>query len=63
MQGNVRLGNTAHEVLAGLDAEDSNVYRRDLICGSNVGGFNVYDPVYGHLPHSSDISTATSAIC
>jgi len=60
MQGNVRLGNTAHEILAGLDAEDSNIYRRDLIRGSNVGGFNVYDPVYGRLPHSTDISPENS---
>lgn len=60
LQGDLRWGATRHEILAGLDVEDSNIFRRDLIRGSNAGGFNVYDPVYGLLPNSTNIDAAQS---
>ncbi len=60
LQGNVQWGGVRHEILAGFDAEDSDIYRRDLIRGANAGGFNVYDPVYGLLPHSTNIDPAQS---
>ncbi len=61
LEGQLQAGGMTHEILAGLDAEDSNIFRRDIIRGSNSGGFNVYDPVYGNLPHATSIDEAQSA--
>lgn len=60
LQGQVQWGGLRHEILAGFDAEDSNIYRRDLIRGANAGGFNAYNPVYGLLPHSTNVDPAQS---
>ncbi|QIL73792.1 TonB-dependent siderophore receptor (plasmid) [Diaphorobacter sp. HDW4B] len=60
LQGNVQTGSIRHDILAGFDAEDSNIYRRDLIRGSNAGGFNVHDPVYGLMPNSTNVDAAQS---
>lgn len=60
LQGNLQWGGVHHEILSGLDIEDSDSYRRDLIRGSNSTGFNVYNPVYGLLPYSTTISAADS---
>lgn len=61
LEGKLQAGGMTHEILAGLDAEDSNIFRRDIIRGSNSGGFNVYDPVYGNLPNATSIDEAQSA--
>lgn len=60
LQGNVQWGGLRHDILTGLDLEDSDIYRRDLIRGRNNSGFNVYDPVYGQMPNSTSISAADS---
>jgi len=59
-QGSVEAGGLRHELLTGLDLEDSNIYRRDLIRGSNDSSFNIYNPVYGRLPYSTAVSAADS---
>ena len=61
LQGQVQAAGIKHDILAGFDAEDSNIFRRDIIRGSNSGGFNVYDPVYGLLPNSTNIDATQSA--
>ncbi|GAB2830862.1 TonB-dependent siderophore receptor [Comamonas piscis] len=61
LEGKLQAGGMTHEILAGFDAEDSNIFRRDIIRGSNSGGFNVYDPVYGNLPNATSIDEAQSA--
>ncbi|MFY9479358.1 MAG: TonB-dependent siderophore receptor [Aquabacterium sp.] len=60
LQGQVNWAGLQHEILVGLDAENSDIFRRDLIRGSNVGGFNIYNPVYGVLPNSTTVDPATS---
>ncbi|MDP5008477.1 MAG: TonB-dependent siderophore receptor [Glaciimonas sp.] len=58
--GKLETGSIKHEVLAGFDFEDSNIFRRDLIRGTNNSDFNIYDPVYGLMPNSTNISPADS---
>ncbi|WP_230414513.1 TonB-dependent siderophore receptor [Collimonas silvisoli] len=58
--GNLALGSTRHELQFGFDAEDSNIFRRDLIRGINDRSFNIYNPVYGLLPYSTSVSAADS---
>ncbi len=60
LQGTMQTGSVSHDILTGIDAEDRNIYRRDLIRGSNTGGFNVYNPVYGQMPNSTNIDPAQS---
>ncbi len=60
LQGDLRLGGLRHEVLGGIDVEDSNIYRRDLIRGTNDTRFNVYNPVYGVLANSTNVDPAES---
>ena len=60
LQGSMDWGGVRHDVLTGLDVENSDIYRRDLIRGTNSTGFNVYAPVYGLLPHSTAVEPAQS---
>lgn len=60
LSGNLDFGSTRHEVQFGADAEDSNIYRRDLIRGNPNATFNVYNPVYGLLPFSTAVSAPDS---
>lgn len=59
-QGHVQWGGVRHDILTGVDLEDSDIYRRDLIRGNNNTGFNIYRPVYGQMPYSTNISPADS---
>ncbi|MQR00633.1 TonB-dependent siderophore receptor [Glaciimonas soli] len=58
--GHLQTGSIKHEVQFGFDFEDSNIFRRDLIRGTNNTDFNIYDPVYGLMPNSTVISPADS---
>ncbi|GGC97584.1 TonB-dependent siderophore receptor [Undibacterium terreum] len=58
--GKLKLGEIRHDVMLGFDFEDSNIYRRDLIRGTNNTSFNIYKPVYGLLPNSTTISAPDS---
>lgn len=59
-QGQFMTGALRHDLLAGFDFEDSNIYRRDLIRGTNDTSFNIYAPVYGRMPNSTSVDPAQS---
>ncbi|QHJ00455.1 TonB-dependent siderophore receptor [Xylophilus rhododendri] len=60
LQGDVNWGGVKHQILAGFDAEDADIYRQDLIRGTNSTAFNVYNPVYGTLANSLVVDPTTS---
>ncbi|MFP1791258.1 TonB-dependent siderophore receptor [Lonsdalea quercina] len=60
LNGDIDWGQTNHQLLFGVDHEADRTYRGDMIRGTAVTNFNVYDPVYGLLPASTSVSAADS---
>ncbi|MFP1805207.1 TonB-dependent siderophore receptor [Lonsdalea quercina] len=60
LNGDIDWGQTNHQLLFGVDHEADRTYRGDMIRGTAVTNFNVYNPVYGLLPASTSVSAADS---
>ncbi|RAT17515.1 TonB-dependent receptor [Lonsdalea populi] len=60
LNGDIDWGQTNHQLLFGVDHEADRTYRSDMIRGSAVTNFNVYDPVYGLLPASTSVRAVDS---
>ncbi|MGK4331563.1 TonB-dependent siderophore receptor [Lonsdalea quercina] len=60
LNGDIAWGQTNHQLLFGVDHEADRTYRGDMIRGTAVTNFNVYNPVYGLLPASTSVSAADS---
>ncbi|QEL57816.1 TonB-dependent siderophore receptor [Chromobacterium paludis] len=60
LQGSLSLFGQLHQLTLGLEMERQRETRGDTYRGGNVGGFNVYAPVYGALPYPSQLSAAQS---
>lgn len=60
LSGDIDWGQTNHQLLFGVDHEADRTYRGDMIRGTAVTNFNVYNPVYGLLPASTSVSAADS---
>lgn len=50
---NLGLAGMRHELLVGIDRENQRLFRGDSIGDPAVGGFNIFNPVYGLLPQGS----------
>ncbi|WP_244474548.1 TonB-dependent siderophore receptor [Methylobacterium sp. Leaf85] len=51
-----------HDILAGAMYERVDYFRKTTIRGANQGGFNVFDPVYGRLGPSNQVSLTGSDV-
>ncbi|WP_431888989.1 TonB-dependent siderophore receptor [Pectobacterium colocasium] len=60
LNGDVDWGRINHQLLFGFDYEADRTFRGDMIRGSKVGGFNIYNPVYGQLSASTAVSAKDS---
>lgn len=60
LNGDIDWGQTNHQLLFGVDHEADRTYRGDMIRGTAVTNFNIYNPVYGLLPASTSVSAADS---
>lgn len=58
--GNANLFSQRHDLLIGADTERVDNFRGDTWRGSAVGGFNIYNPVYGNLAAPSTLSLKDS---
>lgn len=58
--GNSNLFGQRHDLLIGADTERVDNFRGDTWRGPAVGGFNIYNPVYGNLAAPSILNTAQS---
>jgi iron complex outermembrane receptor protein len=58
--GNASVFGQQHDMLLGMDTERVDNYRGDTYRGTAVGGFNIYQPVYGNLPEPSALNSAQS---
>jgi iron complex outermembrane receptor protein len=55
-----QLGGMRHELLTGADHEIQDSFRGDSITGPVVGGFNIFNPVYGLLPQGTVVNAGFS---
>ena len=60
LQGDVFLFGQRHEPAIVLESEQLREAKGDVLRGNSVGGFNVYDPVYGTLAYPSKLSSSKS---
>lgn len=60
LNGDIDWGSVNHQLLFGVDHEADRTYRGDMLRSTAVGGFNVFDPVYGLLPASTTVSDSDS---
>ncbi|WJV55125.1 TonB-dependent siderophore receptor [Prodigiosinella aquatilis] len=60
LDGDIDWGSVNHQLLFGVDHEADRTYRGDMLRSTAVGGFNVFDPVYGLLPASTTVSASDS---
>lgn len=58
--GNSNLFGQRHDLLIGTDTERVDNFRGDTWRGPAVGGFNIYNPVYGNLDAPSTLSLKDS---
>ncbi|UFQ96720.1 TonB-dependent siderophore receptor [Pseudomonas wenzhouensis] len=58
--GNANLFSQRHDLLIGADTERVDNFRGDTWRGPAVGGFNIYNPVYGNLAAPSTLSLKDS---
>ncbi|MFI8382173.1 TonB-dependent siderophore receptor [Pseudomonas sp. NPDC079086] len=58
--GNASVFGQQHDLLLGMDTESVDNFRGDTYRGTAVGGFNIYQPVYGNLPEPSALNSAQS---
>ncbi|MGE8502826.1 MAG: TonB-dependent siderophore receptor [Pseudomonas sp.] len=58
--GNSNLFGQRHDLLTGADTERVDNFRGDTWRGPAVGGFNIYNPVYGNLAAPSLLNPAQS---
>lgn len=58
--GNASLFGQRHDLLIGADTERVDNFRGDTFRGAAVGGFNIYNPVYGNLAPPSVLNPAQS---
>ncbi|MFP6860732.1 TonB-dependent siderophore receptor [Pseudomonas sp.] len=58
--GNANVFGQQHDLLLGMDTERVDNFRGDTYRGTAVGGFNIYQPVYGNLPEPSALNSAQS---
>lgn len=58
--GNSNLFGQRHDLLIGADTERVDNFRGDTWRGPAVGGFNIYNPVYGNLAAPSALNAAQS---
>ena len=58
--GNANLFGQRHDLLIGADTERVDNFRGDTWRGPAVGGFNIYNPVYGNLAAPSTLSLKDS---
>ena len=58
--GNASLFGQRHDLLIGADTERVDNFRGDTWRGAAVGGFNIYNPVYGNLAPPSTLNPAQS---
>lgn len=58
--GNANLFSQRHDLLIGADTERVDNFRGDTWRGPAVGGFNIYNPVYGNLAAPSLLNPAQS---
>lgn len=58
--GNFNLFSQRHDLLIGADTERVDNFRGDTWRGPAVGGFNIYNPVYGNLATPSLLNPAQS---
>lgn len=58
--GNANLLGQRHDLLIGADTERVDNFRGDTWRGTAVGGFNIYNPVYGNLAAPSLLNPAQS---
>lgn len=58
--GNASLFGQRHDLLVGADTERVDNFRGDTWRGAAVGGFNIYNPVYGNLAEPSLLNPAQS---
>ncbi|MCO7260838.1 TonB-dependent siderophore receptor [Dickeya zeae] len=60
LNGDIDWGSINHQLLFGFDHEADRTHRGNMIRGKNNSSFNIYNPVYGRFPASSDIIAAES---
>lgn len=58
--GNTNLFGQRHDLLIGADTERVDNFRDDTWRGPAVGGFNIYNPVYGNLAAPSVLNLSQS---
>ncbi|PIA66024.1 TonB-dependent siderophore receptor [Pseudomonas sediminis] len=58
--GNASLFSQRHDLLIGADTERVDNFRGDTWRGPAVGGFNIYNPIYGNLAAPSLLNPAQS---
>ncbi|RRV35215.1 TonB-dependent siderophore receptor [Pseudomonas sp. o96-267] len=58
--GNANLFSQRHDLLIGADTERVDNFRGDTWRGPAVGGFNIYNPIYGNLAAPSLLNPAQS---
>ncbi|MDU9409486.1 TonB-dependent siderophore receptor [Pseudomonas sp. zfem001] len=58
--GNANLFSQRHDLLIGTDTERVDNFRGDTWRGPAVGGFNIYNPIYGNLAAPSLLNPAQS---
>jgi len=57
---NLDIAGMRHDLLVGADHEVENRFRATSISGPAVGGFNIYNPIYGLLAQGTVVSNAFS---
>ncbi|MGG7669102.1 TonB-dependent siderophore receptor [Yersinia sp. J1] len=60
LNGDLIWGSVSHQVLVGFDYEDNRTYRGDMIRGKKNSDFNIYDPIYGLMQPSTQVSAKDS---
>ncbi|TWF59045.1 TonB-dependent siderophore receptor [Neorhizobium alkalisoli] len=60
LQGDVDIAGFRNDLLIGANYTDYDLLRSDMIRCSAVGGFNIYNPVYGTLPKCTTVAAKDS---
>ncbi|ARA78562.1 TonB-dependent siderophore receptor [Pectobacterium brasiliense] len=61
LNGDVDWGRINHQLLLGFDYEADRTFRGDMIRATkSTSGFDIYNPVYGQLPASTNVLAAES---
>ncbi|MGU3401365.1 TonB-dependent siderophore receptor [Brucellaceae bacterium D45D] len=60
IQGDVDIAGFQNNLLFGVNYTDYDLLRSDMIRCKAVGGFNIYDPVYGTLPKCTNVAAKDS---